>query len=329
MREITYSQALNEALHEEMQRDPNVFCIGCDLIQPTYGVTRGLFEEFGPNRVVCTPISEAAIAGAAVGASVTGTRPVAEIMYMDFSTIASDQIVNQAAKMRYMFGGKAKLPMVIRMPSGAGRGNAAQHMQSLEAWYVHVPGLKVVQPLTPYDAKGLLKSSIRDDNPVIFIEGKLLYAMKGPVPEEEYLIPLGVADVKRQGTDVTVIATGHRALMFTLEAAEKLAADGIDAEVIDPRTLVPMDFATIFTSVRKTHRAVIVHEAIERGGIGGWITAQIQEHLFDYLDGPIRRITGTNTPVPFAANLESEAVPNPQKIYAGIKAVMEESGVRA
>ena len=328
MREITYSQALNEALREEMQRDPTVFCIGCDLIQSTYGVTRGLYDEFGANRVVCTPISEAAIAGAAVGASVTGTRPVAEIMYMDFSTIASDQIVNQAAKMRYMFGGKAKLPLVIRMPSGAGRGNAAQHMQSLEMWYVHIPGLKVVQPSTPYDAKGLLKSAIRDDNPVIFIEGKLLYATKGPVPEEEYLIPLGVADIKRKGSDITLIATGHRALLFTLEAAERLAADGIDAEVVDPRTLVPMDFETIFESVRKTHRAAIVHEAIERGGIGGWIAAQIQENVFDYLDGPIRRITGTNTPVPFAANLESEAVPNANKVYESVKAMMRDSGVR-
>jgi pyruvate/2-oxoglutarate/acetoin dehydrogenase E1 component len=322
MREITYAQALNEALAEEMRRDPNVFCIGCDLIQPTYGVTRGLYEEFGANRVVCTPISEAAIAGAAVGASVTGTRPVAEIMYMDFSTIASDQIVNQAAKMRYMFGGKAQLPMVIRMPSGAGRGNAAQHMQSLEAWYIHIPGLKVVQPTMPYDAKGLLKSAIRDNNPVIFIEGKLLYQTKGPVPEEEYLVPLGVADVKRQGNDITIVAAGHRALLFTLEAAEQLAKDGIDAEVIDPRTLVPMDFETIFTSVRKTHRAAIVHEAVERGGIGGWITAQIQEHVFDYLDGPIVRITGTNTPVPFAAALEAEAVPNTKRIVAKIKEML-------
>ncbi len=322
MREITYAQALNEALAEEMRRDPNVFCIGCDLIQPTYGVTRGLYEEFGANRVVCTPISEAAIAGAAVGASVTGTRPVAEIMYMDFSTIASDQIVNQAAKMRYMFGGKAQLPMVIRMPSGAGRGNAAQHMQSLEAWYIHIPGLKVVQPTMPYDAKGLLKSAIRDNNPVIFIEGKLLYQTKGPVPEEEYLVPLGVADVKRQGNDITIVAAGHRALLFTLEAAEQLAKDGIDAEVIDPSTLVPMDFETIFTSVRKTHRAAIVHEAVERGGIGGWITAQIQEHVFDYLDGPIVRITGTNTPVPFAAALEAEAVPNTKRIVAKIKEML-------
>lgn len=328
MREITYSQALNEALREEMTRDPDVFCLGCDLIQPTYGVTKGLYEEFGPNRLVCTPISEAAIAGAAVGASVAGSRPVAEIMYMDFSTIASDQIVNQAAKMRYMFGGKAKLPLVIRMPSGAGRGNAAQHMQSLEAWYIHVPGLKVVQPSTPYDAKGLLKTAIRDDNPVIFIEGKLLYAMKGPVPEEEYLIPFGVADVKRQGKDLTVVATGHRMLPFALEAAEELAGEGIDLEVIDPRTLVPMDFETIFESVRKTHRAVIIHEAVERGGIGGWITAQIQENVFDYLDGPIKRIAGVNTPVPFAANLEAEAVPTKARIVREIREMMTAAGVR-
>lgn len=327
MREITYSQALNEALREEMRRDTTVFCIGEDLRQPTYGVTKDLYEEFGANRVVCTPISEAAIAGAVVGASVTGTRPVGEIMYMDFSTIASDQIVNQAAKMRYMFGGKAKLPMVLRMPSGAGRGNAAQHMQSLEAWYVHVPGLKVVQPAVPYDAKGLLKSAIRDDNPVIFIEGKLLYATKGPVPEEEYLIPLGQADVKRTGKDITLIATG-RMVPFTLDAARELAAEGIDAEVVDPRTLVPMDFETIFNSVRKTHRAAIVHEAVERGGIGGWIAAQIQEHVFDYLDGPILRVTGTNTPVPFAANLEAEAVPNTRRIVETVKGMLIEAGVR-
>ncbi|MER3405923.1 MAG: alpha-ketoacid dehydrogenase subunit beta [Chloroflexota bacterium] len=307
MREITYSQALNEALREEMLRDPAVFLIGEDLIQPTYGVTRGLYEEFGPLRVICTPISEAA-------------RPVAEIMYSDFSTIAMDQIVNQAAKMRYMFGGKARVPWVMRMTTGAGRGNAAQHMQSLEAWFVHVPGLKVVLPSTPYDAKGLLKSSIRDDNPVIFLEHKLLYATKGPVPEGEYTVPLGKADIKRHGEHVTIVATS-RQVLFALEAADKLAEEGISAEVIDPRSLMPLDKETILESVKRTHRAVIVHEAVERGGVANWIAAIIQEEVFDYLDAPVVRVCGENVPIPFAQNLEAAAIPNPERIAEAVRKI--------
>jgi pyruvate dehydrogenase E1 component beta subunit len=320
MREITYSQALNEALREEMLRDPAVFLIGEDLIQPTYGVTRGLYEEFGPQRVICTPISEAAIAGAATGAAVVGARPVAEIMYSDFSTIAMDQIVNQAAKMRYMFGGKARVPLVIRMTTGAGRGNAAQHMQSLEAWFVHVPGLKVVLPSTPYDAKGLLKSSIRDDNPVIFLEHKLLYATKGPVPEGEYTVPLGKADIKRRGEHVTIVATS-RQVLFALEAADKLAEEGISAEVIDPRSLVPLDKETILESVKRTHRAVIVHEAVERAGVANWIASIIQEEVFDYLDAPVMRVCGENVPIPFAQNLEAAAIPNPDRIAEAVRKI--------
>ena len=320
MREITYSQALNEALREEMLRDPAVFLIGEDLIQPTYGVTRGLYEEFGPQRVICTPISEAAIAGAATGAAVVGARPVAEIMYSDFSTIAMDQIVNQAAKMRYMFGGKARVPWVMRMTTGAGRGNAAQHMQSLEAWFVHVPGLKVVLPSTPYDAKGLLKSSIRDDNPVIFLEHKLLYATKGPVPEGEYTVPLGKADIKRHGEHVTIVATS-RQVLFALEAADKLAEEGISAEVIDPRSLMPLDKETILESVKRTHRAVIVHEAVERGGVANWIAAIIQEEVFDYLDAPVVRVCGENVPIPFAQNLEAAAIPNPERIAEAVRKI--------
>jgi pyruvate/2-oxoglutarate/acetoin dehydrogenase E1 component len=320
MREITYSQALNEALREEMLRDPAVFLIGEDLIQPTYGVTRGLYEEFGPQRVICTPISEAAIAGAATGAAVVGARPVAEIMYSDFSTIAMDQIVNQAAKMRYMFGGKARVPWVMRMTTGAGRGNAAQHMQSLEAWFVHVPGLKVVLPSTPYDAKGLLKSAIRDDNPVIFLEHKLLYATKGPVPEGEYTVPLGQADIKRPGKHVTIVATS-RQVLFALEAADKLAEEGISAEVVDPRSLMPLDKETILESVKRTHRAVIVHEAVERGGVANWIASIIQEEVFDYLDAPVVRVCGENVPIPFAQNLEAAAIPNPERIAAAVRKI--------
>jgi pyruvate/2-oxoglutarate/acetoin dehydrogenase E1 component len=320
MREITYSQALNEALREEMLRDPAVFLIGEDLIQPTYGVTRGLYEEFGPQRVICTPISEAAIAGAATGAAVVGARPVAEIMYSDFSTIAMDQIVNQAAKMRYMFGGKARVPWVMRMTTGAGRGNAAQHMQSLEAWFVHVPGLKVVLPSTPYDAKGLLKSAIRDDNPVIFLEHKLLYATKGPVPEGEYTVPLGQADIKRPGKHVTIVATS-RQVLFALEAADKLAEEGISAEVVDPRSLMPLDKETILESVKRTHRAVIVHEAVERGGVANWIASIIQEEVFDYLDAPVVRVCGENVPIPFAQNLEAAAIPNPERIATAVRKI--------
>jgi pyruvate dehydrogenase E1 component beta subunit len=321
---MSYSQALREALREEMERDPTVFVIGEDVAQHggAFGVTRGLYEDFGGDRIVNAPISEAAIAGAAVGAAVAGCRPIAEIMYMDFVTIAMDQIVNQAAKMRYMFGGKAKLPLVARTPAGAGRGNAAQHMQSLEAWFCHVPGLKVVMPSTPRDAKGLLKAAIRDDGPVIFVEHKLLYASKGDVPDGEYVIPLGEAEVKRSGDRATVVATS-RMVSFAMEAAEDLAGDGIDVEVVDPRTLQPLDLDTIVESVMKTNRALVVHEAVRQGGVGAEIAAAIQEAAFDYLDAPVLRVCGENVPIPFAPNLEAAAIPDSGRIAAGVRRLLE------
>jgi len=324
MTEMSFSQALREALREEMRRDPTVFVIGEDVAKHggAFGVTRGLFEEFGDERVINTPISEAAIAGAAVGAAVVGCRPVAEIMYMDFITIAMDQIVNQAAKMRYMFGGKAKLPLVIRTPAGAGRGNAAQHMQSLEAWFCHVPGLKVVMPSTPKDAKGLLKASIRDDNPVIFVEHKLLYATKGEVPDEDYIIPLGQAEIKREGDAVTVVATS-RMVSFTLQAAEELSKEGIEIEIVDPRTLYPLDIDTIIESVKRTNHALVVHEAVKRGGYGAEIATKIQEMAFDYLDAPVLRVCGEEVPIPFAPNLEAAAIPDPERIAAGVRRLLE------
>ncbi len=323
MKTLTYAQALNEAMREEMLRDPDVFLIGEDIAQHggAFGVTRGLFAEFGPERVINTPISESAIVGAALGAALVGCRPVAEIMYMDFIAIAMDQIANQAAKMRYMFGGKARLPVVIRTASGASRGNAAQHMQSLEAWFVHVPGLKVVSPSTPYDAKGLLKSSIRDGNPVVFEEHKLLYSTSGDVPDEDYVVPLGAADVKRAGTDVTVVATS-RTVLFALQAAAELANQGIQAEVVDPRTIYPLDLETILRSVRKTHHAVIVHEACERCGIGAEIVAQIQERAFDALDAPILRVANPNVPIPFAKDLEAATIPDAARIARAVRQVL-------
>ena len=323
MRQISYRQALQEALREEMQRDDSVFLLGEDIAEfgGSYKVTAGLLEEFGPERVRNTPISEAAIVGAALGAALVGMRPVAELMYVDFSAIAMDQIVNQVAKVRYMFGGKAKASLVIRTQGGAGRSSAAQHAQSLEAWFVHIPGLKVVQPSTPYDAKGLLKAAIRDDNPVMFLEHKLLYPVQGPVPEGEYLIPLGQADVKRPGSDVTVVATSrmvHRALA----AAETLAPEGIDVEVIDPRTLNPLDEETIFASVRKTQHLVVVYEAYERCGIGAEIAALVATQAIDFLDAPIERVAALNTPVPFNPKLENYVIPNEERIIAGIKRVL-------
>jgi len=318
---IPYSQAIRDALREEMNRDPAVILLGEDLGTHggAFGVTRGLMAEFGQARVIDTPISEAAIAGAAVGASVAGLRPVAEIMYMDFITLAMDQIVNQAAKMRYMFGGKARVPMVVRTPAGgAGRGNAAQHMQSLEAWFCHVPGLKVIMPSTPVDAKGLLKSAIRDDNPIIFVEHKLLYAVKGEVPDTDYTIPIGKAEIKRPGTDATVVATS-RMVQHALTAAETLAAEGISIEIVDPRTLVPLDVEMICDSVRRNHVAVVVHEAPRRGGYGAEIAARIQEEAFDWLDAPVQRICGADVPIPFARSLEAAAIPDPETIAAGVR----------
>lgn len=323
MREITYAQALNEALREEMERDPHVFVLGEDVGRHggVFTVTKGLIDQFGSKRVRSTPISECAIVGAALGAAVVGCRPVAEIMYVDFMTIAMEMIVNQAAKIRYMFGGKAKVPMVVRTQGGGGRGNAAQHSQSLEAWFVHIPGLKVVMPATPYDAKGLLKSAIRDDNPVIFLENKNLYFRKGPVPEGEYTIPLGVADIKRPGRDVTLIATS-RMVGEALEAAEVLAQSGIDVEVIDPRTVAPLDMGTIVDSVKKTNRAVIVHEACRTCGIGAEIGMRLMEEAFDYLDAPVKRVAAVDVPVPYNRILEDAALPNLEDIISGVREVL-------
>lgn len=324
MREITYAEAIREAMSEEMRRDENVIFIGEDIgvYGGAFGVSVGMLDEFGPRRIKDTPISEAAIAGAAVGAAATGLRPIMEVMFMDFVTLTMDQIVNQAAKMRYMFGGKATVPMVVRFPAGSGTGAAAQHSQSLEAWLCHAPGLKVLAPSTPEDAKGLLKAAIRDDNPVMFIEQKLLYRKKGAVPEGEYTIPIGLADIKRAGSDVTVITYG-RMLERVLAVAEEVSVEGISVEVVDPRTLVPLDKETIINSVKKTGRAIVVHEACKTGGYGGEIASIIAEsEAFDYLDAPVMRIAGLDTPVPYNPELEKAIVPSEDQIKRAIYKVM-------
>jgi len=323
MRKVRYVDALNEALREEMRRDERVILMGEDiaLYGGAYQVTRGLYKEFGLDRVRDTPISEAAIAGAAAGAAMTGLRPVAEIMYIDFSTIAMDQIVNIAAKNRYMFGGKSKVPVVYRTQGGAGRGIAAHHSQSLEAWYVHAPGIFVVMPSTPFDAKGLLKTCIRDDNPVIFIEHKMLYRTEGEIPEQEYTVPLGVADIKREGTDVTIIAYS-RMVLFALEAAEELAEEGISAEVIDLRTLKPLDIDAIINSVKKTNRAVVVYEGYKTCGVGAEIATLIIEKTFDYLDAPVVRVAGEDVPIPMSPVLEAVAIPSKEKIIEAVKKII-------
>lgn len=320
MREITYAEAIREAMTEEMRRDENVYLLGEDvgLYGGAFGVSVGMMNEFGEERVRDTPISEGVIAGAAAGSAVTGMRPIAELMFMDFSTIAMDAIVNQAAKMRYMFGGKAQVPFVLRCPAGSGTGAAAQHSQSLEAWFCHVPGLKVVAASTPYDIKGLLKSSIRDNNPVIFVEQKLLYRVKGEVPEEEYTIPLGVADIKREGTDVTIVTYG-RMLQRVLEAAEEVSKEGISVEVVDPRTLVPLDKETIIKSVMKTGRLIVVNEAAKRGSYAGEIASVVVEsEAFDYLDSEVIRLSGKDTPIPYNPKLEASVVPNKDEIIQAI-----------
>jgi len=324
MRTISYRDAVKEALREELLRDPDVYLIGEDIGRHggTNKATKGLLEEFGESRVRNTPISESAIIGCAVGSAATGMRPVAEIMFVDFIGVCFDQIMNQAAKLRYMTGGQLTIPLVIRTPGGAGRSSAAQHAQSLEALLCHIPGLLVVQPSTPYDVKGLLKSAVRDDNPVVFIEHKLLYDTKGEVPEEEYTVPLGRAAVRREGRDITVVATS-RDVRFALEAADALRGDGIDVEVIDPRTLVPLDEETILASVRKTNRLLIVHEAPQRMGFGAEIAALVQEKAFDYLDAPIGRLGAKNTPVPFAPALENDVIPDAAKIAARVRAMLE------
>jgi len=322
MKEVRYIRAITEALREEMARDEAVFVVGEDVAYPggSFSATRGLLEEFGERRVKDTPISESAIVGLALGAATQGLRPVAEIMFMDFLAVCMDQIVNQVAKARYMFGGQYRLPMVIRTPCGGGLNAGPQHSQCLEAWFAHVPGLKVVMPATPYDVKGLLKTAIRDDNPVLFVENKALYGLKGEIPEEEYLVPIGQADVKRPGRDVTVVATS-RMVHQSLEAAQTLAKEGIEAEVIDLMTITPLDKEAIFKSVEKTSKLVIAHEAVKAFGIGAEISAMVCEEMIDCLDGPILRVGAPYTPVPFSP--ERFYLPNAEDVIQAVKKVLE------
>jgi len=316
MREITYLEAIREAMTQEMERDSRVFLIGEDIGEygGAFQVTYGMLEKFGPERILDTPITELALTGAATGAALIGMRPIAEIMFMDFTTLASEQLVNQAAKLRFMFGGQSTVPLVLRTPAGSGTGAAEHHSQSFENWFVHVPGLKVVMPTTPYDVKGLLVSSIRDDNPIVFIEHKLLYKTKGDVPEELYEIPLGKADIKREGKDLTIVATAIM-VQRSLAAAEELAKEGIDIEVVDPRTLRPLDTETIVNSVKKTGKVLIVHEAVKTGGFGGELAGVIAEsEAFGYLEAPIIRLAGKEVPIPYNRNLELNSVPQIEDI---------------
>jgi pyruvate/2-oxoglutarate/acetoin dehydrogenase E1 component len=327
MTEMTFGQAVRAALREEMLRDERVFLLGEDIgvYGGAFGVTDGLLAEFGPERVRDTPISEAAIAGAAIGAALGGLRPVAEFQFFDFILLAMDQLVNQAAKIRYMFGGTVSVPLVVRGPAGSGTGAAAQHSQSLEALFTHIPGLKVVAPSTPADAKGLLTASMRDPNPVVFVEHKLLYKMKGEVPDGEHVIPLGVADIKRPGRDVTVVAT-QIMVPRALAAADTLAAEGIEVEVVDPRTLSPLDLPTIEGSVARTGRLVVVHEAVKSGGIGAEIAAAIAgSAAFDYLEAPITRLAGLPVPIPYNKDLERCAVPQEDDIAAAVRSIVRDA----
>jgi pyruvate dehydrogenase E1 component beta subunit len=319
MIEMMYREALRRALDEEMQRDPLIFLMGETIAERggSYKVTEGLWQKYGPGRVIDTPIAEASFTGMAVGAALVGCRPVVEILFIDFAMLAMDQIVNQAAKYDFISGGQGTVPMVLRTQGGAGNGLAAQHSQSLEALFYHIPGLKVVMPSTPRDACGLLKAAIRDDHPVVFIEHKLLYMTKGLVPEEEILIPLGRADVKRPGTDVTLVTYSYMTLKC-LEAAALLEAEGISVEVVDLRTLSPLDKNTILDSARKTGRVIVVHEAVKRGGIGGDIAAMLMEEAYDDLDGPVLRIAGRNTPVPYNLNIEKACIPSVADIVEGV-----------
>ncbi|MFP3984871.1 MAG: alpha-ketoacid dehydrogenase subunit beta [Candidatus Bathyarchaeia archaeon] len=324
MREISYRDALREALLEEMQRDETVFLLGEDIgrfWEGAFKITKGLAKEFGDERVRDTPISESAIIGTAVGAAITGMRPVAEIMFGDLTTLAMDQIANQAAKICYMFGGQAKVPLVIRTPFGGGVNIAAHHSQCLEAWFMHVPGLMVAVPSTPYDAKGLLKTSIRNNNPVMFCEHKLLYPIEGQVPEKDYTVPFGVADVKREGQDATIVATMfmvHKAL----EAAKTLEKEGFSIEVIDPRTLVPLDKKAIIDSVKKTGRLIVVSEDCKTAGVTAEISAIISEEAIDYLDAPIKRVAEPDTPIPFSPPLEKYVIPDEDSIIKAVKKIV-------
>jgi len=315
VRELTFAQAVREAIAEEMRRDPSVILIGEDVAEAgtPFKVLSGLVEEFGPQRVIDSPISEAGITGLAVGAAMTGLRPIVDIMFGDFMTLAMDQIVNQAAKVHYMSGGKLKVPMVVRTTLGATRRSAAQHSQSLHAWVSHVPGLKVALPATPRDAKGLWKSAIRDDNPVVVFEDKMMYQLKGPVPEGEFTLPFGVAEVKREGTDVTIVATSSM-VQVALRAAELLEALGISAEVVDPRTTVPLDARALVESAKKTSRAIVVDEGYQRYGVTAEMAAVIAEGAFHYLDAPVRRLGAMDVPVPFSPVLEDLTVPTPDRV---------------
>lgn len=324
MRKVTYREALREALREEMCRDSTVFLLGEDIGRywgGAFKVTDGLAEEFGDDRVRDTPISESAIVGTAVGAAITGMRPVAEIMFGDLTALAMDQIANQAAKIHYMFGGQAKCPLVVRTPFGAGVNIASHHSQSLEAWFMHVPGLHVAVPSTPYDAKGLLKTAIRGNNPVFFCEHKLLYPIEGEVPEQEYTVPFGVADVKKEGSDVTIIATLYM-VHKALDAARSLEGEGLSVEVIDPRTLTPLDKDAIVKSVKKTGRIVIVSEDCKTAGVGTEIAAIVAEEALDYLDAPIKRLAEPDTPIPFSPPLEQYVIPNEKTIIKAVKEVV-------
>lgn len=322
METIRYNRAINDGLREEMMRDEKVIIAGEDVGEAggSFGITRNLYDEFGSKRVIDTPISESAIIGLAVGSSSTGLRPIVEIMFMDFIAVCFDPIINQAAKMRYMSGGQMDLPLVIRTPSGAGQNAGPQHSQSLEALLMHIPGLKVVIPSNPYDAKGLLKTSIRDNNPVVFIENKALYGMRGEVPKEDYAIPFGKANVLRKGSDITILAIGQM-VNKVVEVADQLSEEGISAEVIDPRTITPLDKETIKKSVKKTGRLVIVHEAVKTAGVGAEVAAMIQEEIFDYLDAPIKRVGAPFTPVPYSEPLEDYYLPNKEDIKKAVKEI--------
>jgi pyruvate/2-oxoglutarate/acetoin dehydrogenase E1 component len=323
MREIPYWQALQEALREEMTRDERVFLIGEDIgvYGGAFGVTRGMLTDFGSERVRCTPVSEAAIVGTAIGAALTGMRPIAEIMFMDFLTLAMDQLTNHAAKFHYVYGPQARVPLVIRTPAGGWRSYGPTHSQSLEGWFLHVPGVKIAVPSTPADAKGLLKTAIRDDNPTLFVEHKLLYATTGPVPDGEHFVPFGAAAVRREGTDVTLVAYSYLA-GIALGAAEELAAAGVSAEVIDLRTLAPLDTETIIASVQKTGRLITIEEGHRTGGVGAEITAQIAEHAYEYLDAPIRRVAAHDVPIPFSYPLEQIVLPSKESIIRTVHEIL-------
>jgi pyruvate dehydrogenase E1 component beta subunit len=320
---VTYRDALNQALREEMQRDPSVFLMGEEVgvYQGAYKVSRGLLDEFGPMRVVDTPITELGFAGVGVGAAMVGLRPVIEFMTWNFALLAVDQLINSAAKMRYMSNGQVGVPAVFRGPGGSALQLAAQHSQAFESWYAHIPGLKVVMPATPADAKGLLKSAIRDDNPVIFIEGEMLYNTKGEVPEGEHVVPIGLADLKRQGSDVTIVCHS-KTVSVALKAAEQLAKDGVNAEVLDLRTIRPLDTGAVLSSVAKTHRCVVVEEGWPFAGVGAQVVDTIQREAFDELDAPIIRVTGADVPMPYNKQLEKAAKADPAKVIAAVNQVL-------